>query len=112
MQKLYLSIWNKIYLSIEFSFFPICFPLLYLRYQIKRHNSSNKTLVVTRSERATPTGAPIGVSLLPSVIDLVGRGCVDGDGVEIVTESDFTHSGSGTRSPDPFTFIQAAFIYN
>ena len=54
--------------------------------------------MVTRSERATPTGAPIGVSLLPSVIDLVGRGCVDGDGV---TESDFT------QSPESFTLVQA-----
>ena len=60
-------------------------------------------------EEAIPTERPMSIllPLVSSTGDGVNVDSGEDDGVGIITDSDLTHSGSGTRSPEPFTFVQA-----
>ena len=102
------------YLSDAEGFFSTAFsnlrllPLLDIK-TITRVISETATAMAISIEEAIPTDRPMSIllPLVSSTGDGVDVDSGEDDGVGIITDSDLTHSGSGTRSPEPFTFIQA-----
>ena len=102
------------YLSDAEGFFSIPFsnlcllPLLDIK-TITRVISETVITMAISIEEAIPTERTMSIllPLVSSTGDGVDVDSGEDDGVGIITDSDLTHSGSGTRSPEPFTFIQA-----
>ena len=102
------------YLSDAEGFFSIAFsnlcllPLLDIK-TITRVISETVTTMAISIEEAIPTERPMSIllPLVSSTGDGVDVDSGEDDGVGIITDSDLTHSGSGTRSPEPFTFVYA-----